>query len=90
MVLIAIAGGLCGFEQFEGPIPINKNLWTLSFVCLMGGWGFLVLGALYAIIDHFKLWDGQPFRTGYFTLILRRNVYGPYNKHNMTHIWHLL
>ena len=54
MVLIAIAGGLCGFEQFEGPIPINKNLWTLSFVCLMGGWGFLVLGALYAIIDHFK------------------------------------
>lgn len=60
-VLIAIAGGLCGFEQFEGPIPINKNLWTLSFVCLMGGWGFLVLGALYAIIDHLKLWDGQPF-----------------------------
>ena len=62
MLLIAIAGGLCAFEQFEGPIPINKNLWTLSFVCLMGGWGFLVLGGLYTIIDHLKLWDGQPFR----------------------------
>ena len=57
-----MAGGLCGFQQFDGPIPVNKNLWTLSFVCLLGGWGFLVLGGLYTCIDRFKLWDGGPFR----------------------------
>ena len=77
MVLIAIAGGLCAFEQFEGPIPINKNLWTLSFVCLMGGWGFLVLGGLYTIIDHLKLWDGQPFRIGYSNRLLAETPPSP-------------
>ena len=50
--LSAIGGGLCGFSQFDGPIPINKNLWTFSFVCVMAGWGFWVLGILYFIIDQ--------------------------------------
>ena len=56
-----LAGCLCGFQQFDGPIPISKRLWTFSFASLLGGWGFLVLAGLYLVIDHFKLWSGAPF-----------------------------
>ena len=56
-----LAGCLCGFQQFDGPIPISKRLWTFSFASLLGGWGFLVLAGLYLLIDHFKLWSGAPF-----------------------------
>ena len=56
-----IAGCLCGFQQFDGPIPISKRLWTFSFAALLSGWGFLVLAGLYLLIDHFKVWSGAPF-----------------------------
>jgi heparan-alpha-glucosaminide N-acetyltransferase len=58
---MSIGGALCSVQQYDGAIPICKNLWTLSFVCLMGGWGFLILIGLYYIIDVLKLWDGAPF-----------------------------
>lgn len=41
--LSAIAGGLCGFSKNQGIIPLNKNLWSLSFVCGMGSMAFLLL-----------------------------------------------
>ena len=56
-----LAGCLCGFQQFDGPIPISKRLWTFSFAALLSGWGFLVLAGLYLLIDHFKVWSGAPF-----------------------------
>ena len=56
-----IAGCLCGFQQFDGPIPISKRLWTFSFAALLSGWGFLVLAGLYLLLDHFKVWSGAPF-----------------------------
>ena len=38
--------------------PINKNLWTSSFVCWVGGLSLLLFTAFYLIIDvwHFKKW----------------------------------
>jgi predicted acyltransferase len=38
--------------------PINKNLWTSSFVLRVGGWSFLLLSLFYYIIDvkGYKKW----------------------------------
>jgi predicted acyltransferase len=40
--------------------PINKSLWTSSFVLYTGGIGMLVLGLLYWVID-LKKWRGWTF-----------------------------
>ena len=32
-------------------LPVNKNLWTSSFVLVTGGWSFLLLALFYWIID---------------------------------------
>ena len=61
LVLCAIAAGLNGFSQEGGVIPVNKNLWSISFVTLLSGFGFLVLGFLFYVQDVKKLWDGRPF-----------------------------
>lgn len=44
-----------------GFIPINKNLWSLSYVTCMGFFSFLLLGAMYFVIDMKDWWRGQPF-----------------------------
>jgi predicted acyltransferase len=36
--------------------PINKNMWTSSFVLYAGGWSLLFLSAFYLVIDVFGLW----------------------------------
>ncbi len=38
--------------------PINKSLWTSSFVLFAGGWSLILLGVFYLIIDvwRFKKW----------------------------------
>ncbi len=38
--------------------PINKNLWTSSFVCLVGGISLLLLSLFYYVIDvlGYKKW----------------------------------
>lgn len=35
-------------------MPINKNIWTSSFVIFCGGWSALLLGIFYLIIDVWK------------------------------------
>lgn len=58
------AGALCGFSKDEGWIPINKNLWSASFILAMASGGYLVLAILHILIDHhrFGVWSGAPFR----------------------------
>ncbi len=38
--------------------PINKHLWTSSFICLTGGMGFLIMALFYGIIDvlQYRKW----------------------------------
>jgi heparan-alpha-glucosaminide N-acetyltransferase len=43
VVLGSIAGALCGFSKNDGIIPINKNLWSLSFVIGMAAMAFFLL-----------------------------------------------
>ncbi|KAL3283749.1 hypothetical protein HHI36_017918 [Cryptolaemus montrouzieri] len=52
---------LCGFSKEEGLIPINKNLWSLSFVLVTSGTAFALLTLCYVLIDVKKWWQGGPF-----------------------------
>jgi len=56
-----IAGILCKFNQNNGWIPINKNLWSTSFILVQAGTGTFVLLIMYILIDVLKFWDGTPF-----------------------------
>ncbi|CAF3119115.1 unnamed protein product [Rotaria socialis] len=42
-------------------IPINKNLWSLSFVLILAGLAFLILTIFYLLIDVCKWFTGEPF-----------------------------
>eukprot|EP01125_Pyxidicula_operculata_P018410 TRINITY_DN6539_c0_g1_i1.p1 TRINITY_DN6539_c0_g1~~TRINITY_DN6539_c0_g1_i1.p1 ORF type:complete len:697 (+),score=149.63 TRINITY_DN6539_c0_g1_i1:1577-3667(+) len=51
---------LCYGQKNGGPIPINKNLWSPSFIFVMAGTAFIVLTLFYILIDVFQLWNGAP------------------------------
>ncbi|XP_076074365.1 heparan-alpha-glucosaminide N-acetyltransferase-like isoform X1 [Mytilus galloprovincialis] len=59
--LCLIAGILCKFSKNEGWIPVNKNLWSVSFIFCTGGFAFILLTFCYLMIDEWKLWNGAPF-----------------------------
>lgn len=61
LLLCTVAGALCGFSKEDGLIPVNKNLWSPSFVFLLAGWGALVLAGLFWAVDVRKWWGGAPF-----------------------------
>ena len=58
----AIAAGLCGASMNNGVIPINKNLWSASFILLMSSFAFFLFTIFYWIVDVWQLWNGAPFR----------------------------
>jgi len=60
-ITIAIGIALCEGKRDGGFIPINKNLWSMSFILTMAGTGFALLGVMYIIIDVFPIWNGAPF-----------------------------
>lgn len=49
-----IAGGLSGFTQNTGVIPINKNLWSVSFIMATGSMAFMLLSSMYLLIDVYR------------------------------------
>ncbi len=55
-----LSGILCGFSQNDGLIPINKNLWSTSFIFVTSGTGLLVFCLCYYLIDVKKYWTGAP------------------------------
>ena len=63
VLFCAIGCALCGGPANNGPIPINKNLWSPSFVFTLGGLAFLLLSVVYVLIDmpsRLRVWDGMP------------------------------
>ena len=60
VILTLLGGGLAGFKQDGGLIPLNKNMWSPSFVFLIAGIDFLLLALLYAIVDVGAFWSGAP------------------------------
>ncbi|KAL6439951.1 hypothetical protein ACFW04_002959 [Cataglyphis niger] len=51
----------CAFH-FTNLIPINKNLWSLSFVLVSSCFALIFLSGCYLLIDITKIWQGGPFR----------------------------
>lgn len=59
--MAAVSLGLCGVSKDEGIIPINKNLWSVSFILATGASSFLLLAACYLLTDVLDWWNGAPF-----------------------------
>uniref|UniRef100_A0A8C5NX54 Heparan-alpha-glucosaminide N-acetyltransferase n=1 Tax=Jaculus jaculus TaxID=51337 RepID=A0A8C5NX54_JACJA len=57
--LISIA--LTKVSTNEGFIPINKNLWSLSYVTTLSSFAFFIMLILYPVVDVRGLWTGAPF-----------------------------
>jgi len=54
-----------------GPIPVNKNLWSLSFVLITSSSAFLLLAVCYFLVDYTRVWRGIPFyQTGMNSIFL--------------------
>ncbi|CAB0014567.1 unnamed protein product [Nesidiocoris tenuis] len=61
-VLLGVIGTiLCQARQEGGWIPINKNLWSLSFVAVTSSLGFFLLSIMHYLIDVKRWWSGAPF-----------------------------
>ncbi|KAI7811150.1 heparan-alpha-glucosaminide N-acetyltransferase isoform X1 [Triplophysa rosa] len=45
----------------KGFIPVNKNLWSFSYVTTLSCFAFVVLKIFYYMIDVKKWWSGAPF-----------------------------
>ncbi|CAI5680215.1 unnamed protein product [Oreochromis niloticus] len=45
----------------RGFIPVNKNLWSLSYVTTLACFAFVLLMLVYYIVDVNKWWSGAPF-----------------------------
>ncbi|XP_022207161.1 heparan-alpha-glucosaminide N-acetyltransferase isoform X2 [Nilaparvata lugens] len=61
VLLIVVGLILCQLRINGGWIPLNKNLWSVSFVMITSGFGFALLSFCYFIIDHCQYWNGSPF-----------------------------
>lgn len=55
-----LAGILAAFSENDGVIPINKNLWSLSFVLVTSAFAFILLSLCYFVIDVKQWWRGNP------------------------------
>ncbi|XP_041973266.1 heparan-alpha-glucosaminide N-acetyltransferase [Aricia agestis] len=59
----ALAGALlAGFSREHGVVPINKNLWSISFVLVTSAVSLVILSICYTLTDAWRLWGGGPFR----------------------------
>ncbi|XP_013788097.1 heparan-alpha-glucosaminide N-acetyltransferase-like [Limulus polyphemus] len=57
--LIAIT--LSKGSKNDGWIPVNKNLWSISYIFATGAMAFLLLSICYFVIDVKRWWTGAPF-----------------------------
>lgn len=61
LIWAALGTGLCGASQNGGVVPLNKNLWSFSFVALLGGLAYWLLALFFLLIDWIRIWKGTPF-----------------------------
>uniref|UniRef100_A0A2K5QNH3 Heparan-alpha-glucosaminide N-acetyltransferase catalytic domain-containing protein n=1 Tax=Cebus imitator TaxID=2715852 RepID=A0A2K5QNH3_CEBIM len=60
-ILGLISVALTKVSENEGFIPVNKNLWSLSYVTTLSSFAFFILLVLYPVVDVKGLWTGAPF-----------------------------
>lgn len=56
-----VGAALSSAKQTGGLIPLNKNLWSLSYVAVTTCFALLLLITLFVLIDLKKWWSGSPF-----------------------------
>ncbi|XP_058053767.1 heparan-alpha-glucosaminide N-acetyltransferase [Anopheles bellator] len=61
MGLGLVGGALCGFSKNDGWLPVNKNLWSMSYVLVTASLAYFLLFACYYAIDTRRVWCGRPF-----------------------------
>ncbi|XP_032670445.1 heparan-alpha-glucosaminide N-acetyltransferase-like [Odontomachus brunneus] len=62
-LLWAVLYGVLGCAlHFSNVIPVNKNLWSLSFVFVSTAFALAFLSGCYLLIDVVRVWRGGPFR----------------------------
>ncbi|KAG0697816.1 Heparan-alpha-glucosaminide N-acetyltransferase [Chionoecetes opilio] len=85
VALGALGTALCGASMNDGVIPVNKNLWSLSYVFVTSCFAFLLLSLCYLLTDVWGGWSGAPFfQAGMNSIFL-------YVGHNLTYNlfpWH--
>jgi len=47
--------------QSESWIPINKNLWSLTFVLILASFAYIILTIFYLTVDVYQLFTGEPW-----------------------------
>lgn len=83
----AIAVALCKASVNDGVIPINKNLWSTSFILINASFAFILLTLLYIFIDVLGWWSGRPFTyTGMNSIVIycAHNIFANYFPINWT------
>ncbi|KAH9101793.1 hypothetical protein LEN26_014097 [Aphanomyces euteiches] len=61
LVLLILGLVLCQGRVNDGWIPLNKNMWSLSFVLTTTGLASLVFTGVFLLVDVFHIWTGGPF-----------------------------
>uniref|UniRef100_A0A1A8HJZ3 Heparan-alpha-glucosaminide N-acetyltransferase n=3 Tax=Nothobranchius korthausae TaxID=1143690 RepID=A0A1A8HJZ3_9TELE len=61
LFLGAISALLTKCSTDEGFIPVNKNLWSLSYVTTLACFAFVLLVLLFYTVDVKRWWSGAPF-----------------------------
>ncbi|XP_058145843.1 heparan-alpha-glucosaminide N-acetyltransferase [Dasypus novemcinctus] len=56
-----ISMALTKISENQGFIPVNKNLWSISYVTTLSSFAFFILLILYPVVDVRGLWSGAPF-----------------------------
>uniref|UniRef100_A0A8D2LPQ5 Heparan-alpha-glucosaminide N-acetyltransferase n=2 Tax=Varanus komodoensis TaxID=61221 RepID=A0A8D2LPQ5_VARKO len=57
----AISAVLTKCSKDQGFIPVNKNLWSISYVTTLSSFAFVLLLSMYYLVDVKKVWSGAPF-----------------------------
>ncbi|CAI5789709.1 Hypothetical predicted protein [Podarcis lilfordi] len=61
IVMGVISAVLTKGTKDQGFIPVNKNLWSISYVTTLSCFAFVLLLLVYYLVDVKKVWSGAPF-----------------------------
>ncbi|XP_077158887.1 heparan-alpha-glucosaminide N-acetyltransferase isoform X3 [Paroedura picta] len=61
VIMGAISAALTSCSTEEGVIPVNKNLWSISYVTTLSSFAFILLLLIYCLVDVRRVWSGAPF-----------------------------
>ncbi|XP_054847125.1 heparan-alpha-glucosaminide N-acetyltransferase isoform X2 [Eublepharis macularius] len=61
VIMGVISAVLTKCSKEDGFIPVNKNLWSVSYVTTLSSFAFILLLLIYYLVDVKRVWSGAPF-----------------------------